>query len=315
MRRLGPAVLLALLAAILISPVAEAKKKPKPPAVSVRTATASTTAADQVASATATCPVRTIALGGGFALPFVQTPSSVSDIVLLYESRRSGPRSWTASGGRLDSGSPGPALELTAYVTCRAPLLAAKTKPKKKAETAKQKKRRLTLTEVSSTSASVGENGQVATSASCTGGRRALSGGFSSAPLPMTAAGDAFPVINSSLRTAPGIWTASMTNVGEAPRSLTAYVYCASGATSSELAGASPLPETPSFANLGKATGASPACPKRRRVVAGGFNGPFSFIGARPFITGSVPQGAAWSTSAINLSPTAGAVTSIGYCL
>jgi hypothetical protein len=312
--RLGPAVLLALLAAILISPVAEAKKKPKAPAVSVRTATATTGAPEQVASATASCPKGTIALGGGFDAPVVPGPSSVTDVTLLYESRRTGPRAWTVSGVRLDNGTPGPELPLTAYVTCRSPRLAPK-KAKAGSAAAKGKPKRLQVSEVGVSSAAVDENESAVAAAACTGGRRAIGGGFSSAPLPANIAGDTFGVFTSSRRTADTTWTASLTNIGDLPRSITVYAYCAAR-SASEVSGTATIPPNAGFANLARATALSPSCRKGRRLIGGGFSAPFAPpAGPAPFPVGLRPSGGAWSFSAVNLGPAAGTLTSTGYCL
>jgi hypothetical protein len=186
-----PLLALAAAGALVLAPAADAKKKPKATPVIVRTATDTTTGAGQLATATATCPKGTIALGGGLSAPALISGSSVNDIHLLYESRRSGPGSWIVSGIRVDNGGAGPALSLVASVQCRSP----KLKPKKAAKKAsssgskKKKKKKLSISEVTSTSPLVPTGTPATATASCPGKGRAISGGFSSSPLPTVVPG------------------------------------------------------------------------------------------------------------------------------
>jgi hypothetical protein len=319
MRRRIP-LALAAASLLLVAPAAEAKKKkPKRVPVTIKTGVATTTADGQLASATATCPKGLIALGGGFSdgLVFV-APGSITDLHLVFESRRSGPGSWTASGVRRDQGGEGNPINLTASVICRTPTL----KPKKAAQpkgagTAKRKPKKLTLSEAVSNSPQVAMSQPATATATCPAGASAISGGFSSSPLP-NASPQAFPLFNSTRRTAPDSWNVSMFNLGATPRTLTSHVYCSSRASTREVAAVTVLPASVSVLESAKAL--SPSCSKGRARVAGGFDiAQTSPTTATALFTESLAVGTgtgAWQSTAYNLSASnAGTIGSFAYCL
>lgn len=311
--------LLALVAlgALLLAPAADAKKKkPKKTPVIVRTATDSTTGHGQLATATASCPKGTIALGGGLSSPALISGSSVNDLHLLYESRRSGPGGWVVSGVRFDMDSAGPALNLTASVQCRSPKLKPKKAAGKKAVSSgsKKKQRKLSVSEVAATSPLVPNDTAATAIATCPGKGRAISGGFSSSPPPTVTPG-AFPIFLANRRSAANAWSASMSNNGPTQRSVTSYAYCASGATTSETIGSATLPAS-APGNIVSASALTPACPKGRPLVAGGFdNGTIGPTTALPFLTESLSAGTSWRASDFNQSTFPGAIGATGYCL
>lgn len=303
----------AVLCALLIAPAAEAKKKAKSTPVTVRTASDTTTVPGELVSATATCPKKTIALGGGFDAPIVVVGSGITDIHLLSESRRSGQNAWTVSGIRQDSGSAGPALTLTASVLCRSPALNSKKQGKAKAGSAKAKAKKLKITEVSATGPTAAGGGASSASAVCPGSQRPISGGFSASP-PATTSPGSFPLFWLDRRTTPNTWSAAFYNSGSTARAVTSYAYCASRATS-EGGTTAALPAS-SPGNLLGASALSPPCSKKHPLVGGGYeNTQPGAATAFPIVSGSLPQaGGSWLLKVSNLSVNAGAVASYGYC-
>jgi hypothetical protein len=106
-----------------------------------------------------------------------------------------------------------------------------------------------------------------------------------------------------------------MTNSGPTLRSVTSYAYCALGATTIETSGSATLPASvPGL--IRTASALTPACPKGRSLVAGGFdNGTIGAGTALPFLTESLSAGRSWRSSDFNLSTFAGTIGATGYCL
>jgi hypothetical protein len=301
--------LLALMAlsALVCAPSAAAKKK-KPRAVPILdvTATASTSADNQPATATAVCPPGKIAVGGGFSSPETTTGGNVSDLNIVYESRRVSTTSWRVSAVREDASGAGPTLTLFAIVNCRTAKLQQK---------ASKKKKKLKITEVAATGAALAGSGAFGTAnAVCPGKQKPIGGGFSSSPTPVLAGSLAFPFHYESFRSAANTWSSSMVNSGSTARTVTSYAYCSATATTQTTATAT-LPGTAAMApGIGLAT--APACPKKRGLLGEGF------ATTRP--SGTTAQGVLTDLKgaarqaifrAFNEGAVAGTVAAYGYCL
>jgi hypothetical protein len=297
---------MALLAVLAAAP-ADAKKKGKasPLDVSVRTGTAVSTANGQVVSAVAVCPKGTIAIGGGFDAPRVVAGGGISDMLMLYESRRLGQHRWLSSAVRRDTGAAGPQLDLTTSVHCRSRHLPPKN----------GKKRILKVTEAVTSAATALGGGQTGVSALCRNRRTSvISGGFATSPQPDPTAAE-FPLLFMSQRFSSGLWAFGMNNVGGTPRTLTGYAYCTKGKPPRQLNADAALPGTASFLNPGTATALSPACPKRRLAAGGFFNSGPPPQGSLGLLSQSIAAGRSWSLEAINLSPAPSGIAVLAYCL
>ena len=209
-------VVLALLLPLLLGVAAadaKKKKKPKSPPVTVVSATKSTSADGELATVTATCPAGKIAVGGGFTSPLLVSGTTLTDLYIVYESRRIGDNSWQVSGGREHSGGAAPSVPLTATVDCRSTTLS--TKKPKKASAAKKKKRKvLRITEVSAT----GAPAATAQQSSChghlpgrhPGDRRGLLLDARSEPDGL----NSFPVFFADYQSSPTSWLSGFTESG-----------------------------------------------------------------------------------------------------
>jgi hypothetical protein len=318
LRRAGGIVVAVVLALSLsvVAPAAAKKqnKKPKSPPVTVVSKTQSTTSDNQQLTITASCPAGLLAVGGGFEAP-IALAGSPTDVNVVYESRRSGGGAWQVSVVREDSGSPGNAVPVTAYVDCRSAKLAVK-KPAKKASAAKKRKKKLRITEVSGSATGAANAGsQVTANASCPTGTRALGGGFSSSPAPNLGSGSvSYPIFWASYRTSSSDWFSGMTEAGSVAATVTSYAYCAKALKISESSGTATLPAS-GGTTIGSATATTPSCPKRLSQLGGGFNDTPATVGSAIAIQeASKPVGRSWQFSASNLNSISGSLTSHGYC-
>ena len=191
-----------LLAGLAIGPSAASAAKrghPHPAGAVVTRSTTIQLPPHQLLTATATCPPGTRAVGGGFS----GAPGGIEPTVVT-ESRRSGGKSWIASGLRASplttaTGS------LTAIVRCRsgAPKIgevaASTTLP---------------------AATGPGDHPRATTTATCPGKRRAISGGFSSEADPKQAL---TVLAEDSHRVSKGrSWSFTASHNNPAPRRLTA---------------------------------------------------------------------------------------------
>jgi hypothetical protein len=162
---------------------------------------------DEIRSVTATCERGTKVVSGGF---FGTQALVFGPAVEVHESRRTGPRSWTVTGG--NDGSLGPG-GLTAYANCRGGKgLKAKSKS----------------TTIAGTTGMQADASDYVT-AKCKRGSRALSGGFSGlVDEAHLAAPEAGPGVISSVSRRAGTrkWQTGAVNFGGEDGSLTTYVYC-----------------------------------------------------------------------------------------
>jgi hypothetical protein len=296
---------LSALALVVAAPVAEAKgkKKPKRQSVVTRTATLSTASDGQAASAVATCPKKTIALGGGFQAPFAPG-FSIVDFTVVHESRRTGARSWGVSGVRQDGGAAGPALTLTASVHCRSPRIGKRKRGKKP--------RLIAVTDVPSTSAPGGANAALSATAACPPGLRLVGGGFRVAPPPVLTGAESFPTVIQSAPIGAFSWQATAVNGGAVSRSITAHAYCLTRVVptftraTGELAGGDGARP--------QATVTAQACAGKRRLVGGGFSHERNSI-FKPQTFESYALNGEWSTGAWNPGAEGGNLSSTGICL
>jgi hypothetical protein len=252
---------LALLAMAATTPALAGKKAKA--GVTTRSQTVIAGAAEiQRISATATCPGRLRALGGGFS-----TSTNGAEKVVVHTSRRAGRRSWTNEAVATRDEA------LTSYVYCR--------------------RMRRAPTEASAT-AVAGEGPPAAAVAKCPGARKAVSGGFSSTVGP--GLNDfAFPA--ASLRRGDS-WAAIATSGSGRPQTITAYAYCAKRRRPPARAQSQSLPSLSPFGFISATSG---RCAKGRRTAAGGFAGtPPRIGGPILLITQSRLAGSVWTATAMN---------------
>ena len=320
---MGSIVAVAVLGSSLIGLApADARKKhkqPRSPPVITVSASQSTSTEDELVTVTATCPAGLLAVGGGFLAPPIFAPlnegGGADDYNLVYESRRSGDSTWQVSAARFDTAGPGPDLPVTASVDCRSAKLGIKKRAKGRAAVAKKKtKKKLRITEVSASSATPPTTFSQATATSrCPGRMRALGGGFSSAPRPMIA-DLAEQLVSADYRSSPTTWTAAITNIGTAGRTVTSYAYCAARLKIVESSVDTILPRVGQpTADSGSAT--TPPCPKRTALLGGGFsNSPATVTGGIAILTASNPANGDWQVGAWNYGIGQGTIGSRAYC-
>ena len=138
----------------------------------------------------------------------------------------------------------------------------------------------------------------------CPAGTRAVSGGFSTSPVPNEL------VVTSSHRASRRSWTATVqqTTTNAAPAVLTTFVYCdrrlrRATAVRAELA----IPATDT---------ATATCPANRRAISGGFSTPVStgFAGAGAPLASRRTAPGAWSVTLININGPHTDLTAYAYC-
>ncbi len=300
-------LLVPLLLGVATADAKKKKKKPKSPPVTVVSASQNTSADGQQVTVTATCPAGQLAVGGGFTAPLVVSGTTLTDLHIVYESRRVGDNSWQVSAAREHSGGPAASLPVTASADCRTATLRKKK--------GKKKRKVLRISEVSAAGElSSGSGGQSTATATCPAGTQALGGGFSSTPAPVLTGSPSFPVFFANYKSSPTSWLAAFTNSGSPQRTVTSYAYCASGLKLTDLSAASTVPAS-SMAGIESTTLASPNCPKGKSLLGGGFNssapGP---MGPLPILTGSAAAGPSWHFIVYNLSEVADNLVSQGIC-
>jgi hypothetical protein len=297
-------VLLLGLCLVVVLPVATAlagkKHKKKVPKLGpVLTTTASgnvATSSNLESTATAACPAGTRAVGGGFAAPFA--PGSA---LVVHDSFRSSPTTWTVSGTVVDGIG-----VVDAYAYCR------KTKGHP-------------ITDASASIAFT-ETGEIhAIDASCPSGKL-IGGGFQATTIP----GDEaviFPVANDS-GLAKTTWTVVGVANQDGRRVLTAHAYCMAQVRAPTFADGYSTETVGLFGAVSSTATCLTAKPlkkgkKRRRkpIYAGGFS--TSPVNRTPDFPSMIftesrrtPIGG-WVASATNrFNATAGvSVLSRGYCL
>jgi hypothetical protein len=243
----------------------------------------------QLLTATATCPGGTRAVGGGFS----GAPGGIEPTVVTA-SRRSGARSWIATGLRASplttaTGS------LTAIVRCRSGA------PK--------------ISEVAASTSlpaatGPGDHPRATITATCPGKRRAISGGFSSEADPK----QALTVLpEDSHRVAKGrSWSFTASHNNPASRRLTAYAYCARARVGSKSGSVSLT------GDLTTKSADSQPCGGGRSPISGGFvTSPATLAngGDSVFVLASMPQGGGWRATGMHSgAKSTGNLQSFAYC-
>lgn len=280
------------------------KKKAKVPPVVTATATASTSTDGQLVSPTAVCPKGTVALGGGYSGGTSEEGGMVTDLYVVYESRRASESSWQVGAAREDSGASGNPVDLTATVFCQSPKLGKA----KKASVAKKRKKMLAVSEVSATGPGAANAAQSSATVTCPAGTL-ISGGFRVSPPATTSSPLAFPVVYANYASSPTAWTASETTSGPTALAITSYADCAKTKA--------PLSATGSGGVSPGATGSatSSSCPKGHPLFGGGFNNTTP-AASGPVETPYESTGAAggWRVSAYNIAGVSASLQAIAYC-
>ncbi len=216
-------------------------------------------------TATATCPGKRVAVGGGF----LTSTSAPENFVIVYASFRVSNNSWASNAVGYPGGT------LTTYVYCRK----LKKPPSEVA---------------GAVTTSPGDFAAATATASCPRKTTLLSGGFSSTQGPT---GFDFAKVTTAINRG-GTWTYTATNNSDLTETLTGYAYCAKGVKAPELAtGSNSGGATPG----GGTVSASAASCSRRQLSAGGFSGsPSVALGPTPYVIKSQIDGSAWSATTMN---------------
>jgi hypothetical protein len=285
---LGAATVLILGSAILAAPAAaKAGKKGLGPVVT-RTAMATSTVSGPI-TATARCPGKTQAVGGGFSTSSGLDPTGGLHAVTVYASYRSSRSSWVNNAVAFGVGE-----TLTTHVYCR-----------------RVPKPIIAVTAAASTPFGIHQGGTAI--ARCPGKRRLVAGGFNSTIGP----GQADGVSPYASLSHGGGWTYSATNNTDRPQSMVSHAYCAKGVRKPKLVTGSSSQE--STLPGGAVPASSVDCSRGRQLSAGGFtatpsNGP-SFRVTQNLIRPEA-GGAVWNATDINFGAAAGplSVETQGVC-
>ena len=255
-----------------------------------RTAFGTVAGNQAILSATATCPKRSRAVGGGFAVPGPRSGYSP----LMFESQKVGQRGWRASA-QISQAAPFDPITIAVEVDCRRGV----PKPERSMST------------VPTVDASPLHMNGPATSAPCPSNRRLTGGGFSTPP-PL----GSFGAANVVRRSEPtgNSWTSEVES-DNAASSLTSYAYCARRKASPSMAavaatasGTDPAPAS---------TSVTATCTKKRTMAGGGFRQTYSLlVGGGAFnVYESRRAGKSWTAVADQGDDsTAISFSSVGLC-
>ncbi len=242
-RLLGVVLVVAVAAvpSLAATPAGAKKKKGKKPAPVVRTAAGNAIGNGSVATATATCPSKTKAVGGGFVLS--PPGPGLGFFGIVYESVKVGQKAWRASAQNFDGGAPD-SLSITTQVICRkgAPstTTATNTTPKP------------AVNQIGPTSL-----------ASCTGKASAQAPGFLTG-LPVSGPA-ANLIITDSFLAAAKTANTTLISSASATNSLTTNAYCANGKVK-QVAGQGSTVSTSLSTVESTAT-----CTGKNKMLSGGF--------------------------------------------
>src|SRR4051794_31938427 len=191
---------LAAVAFMAAAGAADAKKHKKPhkPGPVVTSSASGSADSTNPGQATAVCPGKTRAVGGGFS----ETPANNELAGLVYESLMIGTNAWRVSVLAVDPGPPSGTIGLTAYVYCR------RNAPK------------TTAVGVALPTPNALQVGPSAT-ASCTGRRKPVAGGFATDGPPIRS------FVVESLLSQPASWTTNVLSAGSGSGILISDAYCA----------------------------------------------------------------------------------------
>lgn len=175
----------------------------------VRTRTDTVSGHGSFVSATATCPGRSKAISGGFLAPPVKSGGGA--LVVVFESRKVGPRAWRASGQVVDLSTAPDQVSLTSYAYCR-----------------QRAPRTRVFTAVRDTPA-IPNQFVPSSLASCPPRLKAVGGGFQTGPQLATPPSGAYYVnlVYESFRAGPASWSTSVVTGTGVPGTVTTFVYCA----------------------------------------------------------------------------------------
>jgi hypothetical protein len=239
--------LVALTTAAVLALAGSAAAKKQGPVISVASTPAQVSGHLSLASQTATCPKGTRATGGGFSA----TPTSAAVSFFVFQSRKLGQTAWQVSAQVVDTVGPADVVSLTTFVYCR------KNAPK-------------TTAVAETVQNAPNEVGPLAIP-TCTKGRKAFAGGFSTPP-PGRASGANAALVTDSFRVGTETWLTQVTSGPTSPGSLaTGYVYCAKKQQGQGV----PRPvkvTSPGNATFGGLVTATAPCRGNIGPVAGGFS-------------------------------------------
>src|SRR5262245_49153277 len=239
-------VALVLEATLAVAALAEAKPLTEKRKVISRTASGTSAGNGALVGATATCPRKTRATGGGFSLPLTS-----GALAFPYESQKVGQNAWRSFGQVVDMTAPLEPVTMTAYVYCRrgAPKTSTVRAPVDAPKTAHS------------------HFGPGAT-ATCPDNRRMLAGGWSNEP-PLSGI-DVLEILMVRTEPAGNGWLTDVLS-GNGPSSVTSYAYCAKRkgtvvpvVVTAPVQGTVPPPQ--------QLTTATSFCGGKRTMVAGGFS-------------------------------------------
>jgi hypothetical protein len=240
-----------------------------------------------VTTATATCPGKRKAVGGGFTAQ----PGGFSAILFVSASLRSGAGGWTASASYVDI-DPGanPALSVTAIVYCR-----RVQKP---------------ITDVSSSApVPATAHGTAPAAATCAGQRKLIGGGFSISPASLDTNNYVLAYGDSAVNSA---WTAVAEN-GSTPvaRTVVSHAYCAKGVKAPTLVTGTSTATVP---GLGSSSATAAPCPKKKLLSGGGFSSPPDASAETAYQSSQI-SGGSWTVAAITGATRVMTLNSQGICL
>jgi hypothetical protein len=272
MAQLLKALTVAVGALLLLAPAGLAqpgKHRAKPAAEATGTATSTASGTGSIASATATCPKGTLAVAGGF-----EAPSSSEVLGLVYESVKTGPRTWRASAQLLDIGNPS-SLTLEVSVYCKRKFFSARTR------------------RVNSSTDGTPHLGPLVR-ASCRRSQVAVAGGFSMAPPlhdQMVTA-----LVLDSRRDGPQAWNTFLATGGGGSGAAATEVYCARKQRELAESVAGSAPSAGSFETLT----ATANCGGDKRPTSGGFAQPQSDVNSFIIVFQSERVGDGWKVSGLH---------------
>ena len=230
-----------------LAPTAFAKKKPKDPNAIYAVKASSLVGAESVDP---TCPKGMRAVGGGFSgansfFAIIGGRMDIIDVVVVYESRRSGPRSWRTSAILMTPPGNAKPVGIDAFVQCR------RFKGK--------------VTEVAAVGpTAVDPAASSSATATCPRRQTPIAGGFSTSPVPAPGPGLPHPSIYENLPVGTWGWRASATPWTQNAVGVTSYAYCVRG---------KPLVTQIGSTSDGLYIG-TPPCPRHLQASAGGFQNP-----------------------------------------
>jgi hypothetical protein len=275
--------LVALLGSLPLCGPADAKKPGgKGHGVVTRTASVSGVGTETILTATATCPKRTRALGGGFAV--VPPPAGV--LPLLQESQLVGRTAWRASVQLNDIAGGSAPTTLTTSVNCR------------------RKAPKMLVVSTVVPVPDPGSNPVLGPSATavCPTGRMLMAGGFLTGPALVM--GDVRSLVIDS-KPDGNAWTSRVISNGQ--NTLNTFAYCAR----KRIKGIKQVTPRRRTAAVPGVSSSDPRllvaarCPLGRKPIAGGFSQTASLaMGGGYFIPfGSTRSARTWSVNAIQASP------------